>query len=431
MVGDPGVAASARVCHHWVMEDLKLRPLREEEFAEAVWVASMAFGEHPSEDDKVHYREGFDLERSMCAFLDGNLVGVSTALSLELVLPGGNILPAGGLTWIAVLPTHRRRGVLRQLMAVQLQDMIRRGEPVSALLASEGAIYRRFGYGPATSVISFQIARTSAALLWPARRTGRITLLKPDEAETVLPAVYESLRMSRHGEVSRPSGWWQEYLHDPEHHQEGAGRMFHATHETSPGMVDGYVTYRIKESWPFATSRSVLRVVELLASSHETYADLWDYLANTDLVETIAFSRGRVDEPLRWLLADPRSFVVDGLADYLWLRLLDVPRALSARAYGSEAELVIEVADSHPSRKSTRYALRTSAAWAQGAECVPSTREPDLTLEIDGLAAAYLGGVTFATLATAGRVRELRPGAVDRANAMFSTVTAPYCTTMF
>ena len=136
MIGVLGVAASARVCHHCVMEDLKLRPLREEEFADAVWVASMAFGEHHSGEDTVCYREGFDLERSMCAFLDGNLVGVSTALSLELTLPGGSVLPAGGLTWIAVLPTHRRRGVLRQLIAAQLRDMIRRGEPVSALLAS-------------------------------------------------------------------------------------------------------------------------------------------------------------------------------------------------------------------------------------------------------------------------------------------------------
>jgi predicted acetyltransferase len=426
-----GVAASARVCHHCVMDDLELRPLREQEFAEAVWVASLAFGEHPAEEDKVYYREGFDLERSICAFLNGNLVGVSTALSLELTLPGGSLLPAGGLTWIAVLPTHRRRGVLRQLVSVQLQDMIRRGEPVSALLASEGGIYRRFGYGPATSVVSFQIPRARATFIGPVHRTGRITLLKPDEAVTVLPAAYENLRMLRPGEVSRPGGWWQEYLHDAEEHQEGAGRMFHATHESSPGVIDGYATYRIKEDWPFATPRSVLRVVEVMSSSYEVYAALWDFLLNTDLVETVAFSRGRVDEPLRWLLTDPRSLVVDGLTDYLWLRLLDVPRALSARVYGSAAELVIEVADTHHSRRSTRFGLRTGGAGALGAECSPSSREPDLTVEIDGLAAAYLGGVTFATLAAVGRVRELRPGAVERATAMFSTATAPYCTTMF
>jgi predicted acetyltransferase len=184
-------------------------------------------------------------------------------------------------------------------------------------------------------------------------------------------------------------------------------------------------------------------VVEVMASGPGAYAALWEYLLNLDLIDTIAFSRGRVDEPLRWLLADPRRFTVTALGDYLWLRLLDVPRALAAREYGASGELVLEVTDVFPAPSTARFLLRTSPAGTRGrtdapglagtpgAECAPTTRAPDLALEIGSLGEAYLGGVAFATLAAAGRVRELRAGALKRADAMFSTSTAPYCVTMF
>jgi predicted acetyltransferase len=232
------------------MDRFEIRPLREEEFADALWVASMAFGEHQTPEDQIYYKKGFDFERSMCAFEKGKLVDTSTTLSLELTLPGGNALPIGGLTWIAVLPTHRRQGIMRQLIAAQLQDMVGRGEPASALFASEGNIYGRFGYGPATSVMSFQVPRDHAVFLEPVRQRGSTVLLRPEEAAAELPAIYENLRLLQPGAISRPGSWWEEYLHDPEHHREGAGAMIHAKHETQPGIADGYVTYRIRDDWP-------------------------------------------------------------------------------------------------------------------------------------------------------------------------------------
>lgn len=204
--------------------------------------------------------------------------------------------------------------------------------------------------------------------------------------------------------------------------------MFHAKHETVPGVADGYLSYRIREQWEGAIPLSHVLVVELIARDPGVYRALWDYALNTDLCRTISFSSGRADEPLRWLLADPRRFRVDALSDYLWLRLLDAPRALAARAYGARGRLVLEVTDVFPTPSTSRFILSSGTA---GAECAPTKATPDLALGIDSLGAAYLGGVPFAALATAGRVRELRPGALDRADAMFRTSTAPYCVTMF
>lgn len=414
------------------MGDVEIRPAGEEEFPAVLELASIAFGEEATEDDAKAYRAAFPFDRSLCAFENGRMVASSAVLSLELTLPGQVAVPTGGLTWIATLPTHRRRGLLRRLMLAQMTDMTERGEIISGLGASEGNIYRRFGYGPATHFVSFRLDRARAAFATPVddASAGRFTLLTADEAAAQLPGIYEKLRLRRPGTVTRLPGMWEEFLGDPIPQREGAGKMFHCIHETTPGETDGYVSYRVKEEWAGETPAYEVRVVELLAPDLGVYRALWDYVIGTDLSTTITCWRARVDEPLRWLLADPRQFKVEAMADFLWLRLLDVPRALAARAYSCTGELVFEVRESFPVSRTTSYALRVETVGA-GAECHRTEAPPDLSLEIDSLSAAYLGGVSLATLAAAGRVQELRPGATEQADAMFRTGVAPYSFTEF
>ncbi len=423
------------------MDSLELRAVREDEFPAVVEIACVAFGEEATEEDATAWRAGFPFERSLCAFEDGKMVATSAVLSLELTLPGQATVPMGGITWIATLPTHRRRGLLRRLMLAQFADMAERGEVVSGLGSSEGDIYGRFGYGPATHFASFQLERPHAALVSATNGAtncttddlteGRITLLDAAEAAKQLPEIYDRFRLRQPGAVSRPSSWWGEYLPDSPYNRRGAGKMYHCVHETVPGIADGYVSYRVKGEWTSEMPANEVRVVELVAGNPTVYRALWEYLANTDLAGTVSCPRGRVDEPLRWLLADPRRFKVNTLADFLWLRLLDVPRALAARAYSATGELVIEVTEEFPGPSRTAYALRVVSLAAQGADCAETSSEPDLALGTDALAAAYLGGVTFATLAGAGRVQELRTGAIAHADAMFSSGSAPYCVTEF
>jgi predicted acetyltransferase len=415
------------------MDGIEIRAPREEEF-HAIWeISCVAFGQESTAEDEEGHRLGFPFERALCAYEDGKMLATSSVYSLELTVPGQVAIPNGGLTWISTLPTRRRQGLLRQLVAAQCAYMVERGEPVSTLLASEGGIYSRFGYGPCTSVLGFSVSRPYAALETPpgAAVTGRLKLLDADEAAIQLPVIYESLRLAQPGAVSRPSEWWRAYLADPPSEREGATTMFHVTHETAPATPDGYVSYRIKADWSGSTASNTVLVVELLAAGPGAYRELWDYLLTTDLCETISCCQGRMDEPLRWLLADPRRFKAESLSDYLWLRLLDVPRALSARAYRAAGELVFDVADEFPTPNKAQYLLRADPAFATGAECARTRGKADLALQIEYLGAAYLGGVSFATLAAAGRVRELTTGAVERADAMFSTGIAPYCSTMF
>ena len=259
---------------------------------------------------------------------------------------------------------------------------------------------------------------------------GRVVLIDPAGAASVLPDVYDRYRRRQIGAMSRHPGWWTEYLYDIEHHRERTGKMFHAVHENAAGSRDGYVTYRIEQHWSAGLPSGELVVVELIAANPEVYAALWSYCLNTDLVRTISMGRGRVEEPLRWLLTDSRSLQVDGLVDYLWVRLIDLPRALAARDYYSPGDLVLEVTDDVFQANSGRYRLRVDAPGGT-ALCAPTAADPQLALSVAELGAVYLGGVSFQTLAAAGRVKELSGGALANADLMFATDTPPYCVTMF
>ncbi len=411
---------------------LEIRAPRQEEFHEILEIANLVFGEETTPEDEQALLQAFPFDRALCAYDAGCMVGTLAVYSMELTLPGRRALPAGGATWGGTLPTHRRRGILRALFTAQIADMRERSEPVSVLLASEASIYPRFGYGPATNIMSFSIERAYAGFTDPLPPAGseRITLVTDLEAAGRLPAIYEALRLDQPGAVTRSAKWWAHYLWDPPIERMGATKMYHVIHAGVDGRGDGYLSYRIKEQWSAATPMYEAIVVELLAGSPETYRALWHYVLATDLCHSISCWKARVDEPLRWLLADSRRLAVNAVADDLFVKLLDIPRALAARTYNAPGRVVLEVFDPFPSPRTGRYLL-TAEEGGAGVECRPTDLPADISLRLDSLGAVYLGGMSFANLVRAGRAKAVHPQALAAADAMFLISVAPYCSTMF
>lgn len=407
----------------------EIRPISAEEFPAYAQVPGAAFAQDMTPERLRDWAEGREWDRTLAAFDGDRIVGTGGADSLELSLPGGTVIPAGGLTAIAVLPTHRRRGILRAMIERHFQDCEARGEAVSVLIASESVIYGRFGYGPATYATDLEIDARHGAFLQPPPGGGRVRLLDQAEAAKLLPDLHERHRRARPGEVSRKPAWWVLYERDPEYHREGFTCHFDAVYEPEPGRVDGWVSYRLQHRWTSASLPAhVAKVSSLYAFTAEAEAVLFRYCLDLDLVETVRFEARPVDEPLRWLLADPRRLRVTATSDFLWVRLLDLPAALAARRYGSRDALVIEVSDPLRPRNQGRFRLEGAP---DGATCQPTGAPADLALGIAELGAAYLGGTRFTTLARARRVAELTPGALLRADAMFTSNPVPWCTTDF
>jgi predicted acetyltransferase len=142
-----------------------------------------------------------------------------------------------------------------------------------------------------------------------------------------------------------------------------------------------------------------------------------------DLVGTVRMPKASPDDPLRHLVTDGRA-LTGPVLDALWVRLVDVDRALAARRYPAPIDLVIEVRDEFCPWNAGRWRL---AGHPAGGYCGRTDLDPDLVLGIEELSAAYLGGTSLATLQAAGRVTEVSPGAVTLAATAFGWPVTPWC----
>jgi predicted acetyltransferase len=408
--------------------NIGLRPIEAGEFAAFMRADASSFGIHVTDADVEQDRPYFELDRSLAAIDDGQIVGTGAILSFDLTVPGRRSLPAAGVTWISVLPTHRRRGILSAIMRRQLSDVRERGEPLAILWASESIIYGRYGYGVATTHADYRIDTRHGGFAQDPEAAGRVRLLDKAAAAEVLPEIYERFRLLQPGALTRPREYWNHYMIDPERWRDGASARFYAVHESDSGVADGFVTYRIKDKWENAFPESRLLVTQLISVTSEARLALWKFCLELDLIAVVEAGSLPADESIRWMLADFRRLRIVNVPDSLWLRLVDIPAALAARGYSTADRLVFGVTDRFCPENSGNYELEGSP---QGGQCNKTSASPDLTLEVADLSATYLGGVRFGTLSRAFRVRENTPGALQRADLMFSSEVTPWCSQEF
>ncbi|MFJ7213897.1 GNAT family N-acetyltransferase [Amycolatopsis sp. NPDC098790] len=370
-----------------------------------------AFGRFPPEGDRVW--SALEMDRALFAVVDGRPVGTAAVYSFELTLPGNVPVPAGGLTAVGVLPSHRRRGVLTAMMRHQLADARARGEFLAVLLASEAVIYRRFGYGPATTTHRLTVDRHRAAPRSTAvAAEGSIEVLRRAECGDLLEDAYDRYRRTQPGALSRPRHWWARGAGQP---PVSAAPRYVAVHRDSGGRADGYATYLLDSG--------TLTVDETIAADDAVTTALTRFLLDHDLVTRVVLKKCPPEHPLRWQLADFRAAEVSDETDWLWVRLLDVPRALTARGWSTDGELVLDVEDSFLGERG-RYLLTVRDGKA---ECYPTGRAPDLSLDATDLGSVYLGGVAPSTLVRGGQIHAHHPDAAALADALFRAERPPHC----
>jgi predicted acetyltransferase len=393
-----------------------------EELRQALAPINHYFGSDSTAEGAERFAQWMELDRMHAAWLDRKIVGGAGALSFDVSVPGGSRVPAAGVTVVGVLPSHRRQGVLRALMREQLDDARARGDAVACLWASEAPIYGRYGYGVASRTGDMTLSRERTAFARPFEPRGAVRLIDADEAARTFPALYEQMRTERPGMMSRTESWWTaRRLHDDPARRQG-GPLTYAL-LTLDGTPSGYATYRVTQDWRAGLSSGNLRVVEAVAPGAEAARELWRWLLDFDWTSQILAGLLPIDHPLFLLLAEPRRMELT-TGDGIWLRLVDLRAALTARSYAADTEIVLDVADA--------FCPWNEGRWRVGAGSVEQTEAgADLRLDVADLGSVYLGGFRFADLARASRIDELRPGAVDRADALFRTAVDPWCAEIF
>ena len=392
-----------------------------EEFGQAVFAIGQYFGMEPTEERLERFSKNLPIERMHAARENGTIVGGAGAFPFELTVPGA-IVPTAGVSVVGTFPTHRRRGVLRAMMRVQLDDVYERGEPLALLWASEDTIYGRFGYGMASAAGEVAIPKEYSSFARPLERGGTLRIVDRDEALTLFPRVWDMVRRQMPGMLRRTRNWWEFRIlfEAPGGGEEGPKRFVVLEQD---GRPQGYAIYRHKPKWEEGVSSSELQVVEAVALDGRPTAELWRYLLDIDWSAKTTAHLLPPDHPLWWLLATPRRMRLR-IGDGLWLRLVDVGAALSARSYAADGAIVFDVLDEFCPWNAGRWRLSRGRARR-------TTAAAHLRLDVTALGSVYLGGFTFAQLVRGGRVEELRRGAAARADAMFATARAPWCPEIF
>jgi predicted acetyltransferase len=410
-----------------VIVAIEVRIIEETEAGDWVEALSTGFLRHPADGEAEQRRQGMYLDRTWAAFDGTRVAGTLRSFPTPFTVPGPAEVTAAGLTNVTVMPTHRRRGVLSQMITRDLTASAERGEPVSILIASEYPIYGRFGYGAAIESATYAVDASQVRFRTPSE--GSIELVDAVTLRKEGPSIYDEVRAVQPGYIGRNDRWWDLNLRLIEVPGEEPRKAWQAIYRSPAGHAEGYVWYKVKDEWgDDMRPNALLTVEDLVAATPAAYHALWQFCVDVDWVTRIEAPDRSVDEALSWLVTNGRVVSQKSRFDFVWVRVLDISAALAARGYAAPGSVVIDVVDPL-GLAAGRYLLD---AGPDGAQCTPSDRaEADVTLPVSTLGSIYLGGYSLRTLAAAGLVDEHRPGAVATLDAMFRSPVTPWCSTWF
>ena len=412
------------------MSDVEVRGISDGEIADYLRCVGTAFhmGSEVTEE-RVEFSRTYmtDLSRRLGAFVDGAVCGTAGSFGAALSVPGGLTVPMSAVTEVTVLPTHRRQGLLREMMHFQLRDAAARGDVVAMLLSAEWPIYGRFGYGMAVEAANTIVDARTAVFRDMAAARGSIEVVDLATLRAVAPEPFDRHRLMTPGAISREPVMWDLATgvltrpgDDPPKHR------VRVVHRDPSGVVDGYAVYDAGDEWVHNRPSVKLDVVELIAATDEAYVDLWRFLCAVDWVSEIHAHVRAVDEDLRPLFVDGRVARQTDRSDNMWVRILDIPVALASRKYEVPVSIVLEIHDDLFG--GGRYRLEGTSGPTS---CNPTDEPADIELDVDVLGAAYLGGAALGPYVTAGRIIELTPGSVTALDRAMRTSRAPWATTGF
>ena len=402
---------------------IQIRIITSNEFKKFIGIARKALSFLPSFEELEKCWRLFESNKCYAAFDGTQMIATMGSYDLNMIVPG-NSVKTTGVGVVSVLPTHRRQGLLRRLMAQFLIDTHEQNVSLSALWASESPIYSRFGYGSASNLVNMSLPKPYAIMQEDIDIIGAMRYVNLDEALDILPAIYSNAIKCRPGMLARQHNWWQDRIlsitvathrGSPPHH-----RVIHLG-ENGP---DGYVLYKIHHGTGINNAK--VEVLELIGGHPKVEKALWQYLFGIDLIGTIQASNRPVDDPLNWWLMHPDR-IQRNTSGAFWLRLIDVQAALNKRRYLHDGSICFRCVDPICRWNEGVYHLEVADGIGQ---CSRSKSPPELEMPAHALGSVYLGGWHFQELAHAGIISAPQK-LTQRLDSMFGWHFLPWCNDEF
>lgn len=398
------------------------------EFDELFGLVRTVFkADRPSSPERTARRRLVNPDARPSAAFDGDrMVATFRSWDWAMTVPGGAQVEVDAISGVTVSPTHRRQGLMTELVSADLRAAVERGVAAASLIAAQATIYGRFGFGPSTWTTNWEVDLASATLRESITPTGRVDFVEGSVLAALAPTLVRAQGSA--GEPHRNPLMWEDALGvvpDPDVEPK---QFRHLLFRDDDGEPQGYLSYSWADDWDRWTPKGRLTIESMACATPTAYAELFRFILSIDNMATLTAKRRPVDEVLPWLLTDHRALSVNALDDFLWTRLLDVSAALSARTYESPGSVIFEVRDPLGHVDGT-YLLE---ADDQGTgQCTPTVSAPDLVLDVDVLSSLWLGAGDLRGAMTAGRAHENQSGVAHRFAAMLRTTRAPWTDVWF
>jgi GNAT superfamily N-acetyltransferase len=356
--------------------------------------------------------------------------GIYGVRPMQLSVPdgrgAGRTVPVAGLTWVGVHPDHRRRGLLTAMLRHHFEQTRREGGHLSALHASEPGIYGRHGYGLASLELQVQLGRGTTFVAphlddEAAAISTRLHTITDEGIAERRRQVDLALLSECVGSIVGDDDFYAMINHlSAEERREGEPpRILFAVRD---GRDVGYVVFRRKHKWPNARPAAEVDVRPISGGPAARLA-LARRVVDLDLAGSVKLDGVAESDPLLSWVQGPRGLGDVHPYDSLWVRLVDLPVALAARGYEAECDVVVEVVDESAPWNAGCWRVRVKDGTADVSR---TDDDAEVSLPVNALGAAYLGGANLAALHRAGVVAEHRPGATRELWRAFRTDLGPY-----
>lgn len=372
---------------------MEIRQVRDEEFLQWRIAVRASLGTHTTPEDTVFMRaHRVEIDRLLVCTDGDVMAGSGGADSFDMTLPGGAQVPVAGVAYITTAATHRRRGIHRAIMKRIHEDARDRGDMAAILWASQSSLYGRYGYGNTIPVHNWHIDLRHTDFESAPEWTGHYVKAERDEIIPLMTEAYERTRPNRAGMITRTARRWQYEIH-PVHTKD---EFFIVYAEGNDALA--YARYTIDQD-PEDEFSGTMHVVEAVAATRAAHAALWRFLLDQELVYEVKAHARPIDDPLVWMLAEPRR-LRRKLTDGIWMKFLNISGMLEKRTYPVEDSLILQVADAETGESQTL----SLDVGPEGATCRETTASPDLMMNETQLAEMYLGAAECSILVDIGLV---------------------------
>jgi len=399
-----------------------ITPNEQEEYLKIVYTV---FAMKPFQDYLERRKHTMEIDRCLGAFVDGKIVGANSVLTFTLSVPGG-VVKAGGIIDVVVYPTHRRQGIMSKLMKKQFNEILKKDEPIAFLYSADSGTYGRFGFGIASFQESWEIHRRDTKFrktLIDYDSVENIEMLSSKEISNIMPGIYELAWNERPGMIKREISRWNRLKLEMER-EDISGISSYALFKKD-GKPEGYVNYRTDIN--STSTRGNLMINEIISTTDEAHLNLLNFCMNIDGVNKITSNSRPLDDPITWVLEDPRK-LSRKIEDQLHLRILDVPNALVSRKYNIDGEITILVEDNILDSNNTKFILKKSGDLVK---CEKTNLPHDIKIDIRELSSLYLGGTSWLNLWKSKLIEAKSLEKLHLADQMFYSTRSPWCADYF